>query len=181
MKIKYFLQVILFQVLISATAQAQPKVADINEQLVDTWNIHNNINLYLLQEVPADHLKDLSASKGRTVAEQFAHIHTNRLQWLNEISPDLTKDLIDLVDGNALLTKELLITQLTKSSKAIEALLRRSLKEGSLKNHPHPTTFFGYLISHESHHRGQIVLSLKQSGHPLSEKVSYGLWNWTNN
>ena len=43
---------------------------------------------------------------------------------------------------------------------------------------PHVTAFVGYLISHESHHRGQIGWTLKNTGHPLDQKTSYGLWEW---
>ena len=43
---------------------------------------------------------------------------------------------------------------------------------------PHITAFLGYIIAHESHHRGQIALSLKQAGHALDRKVGYGIWEW---
>jgi uncharacterized damage-inducible protein DinB len=43
---------------------------------------------------------------------------------------------------------------------------------------PHVVAFVGYLISHESHHRGQIGWTLKNTGHPLSQKTAYGLWEW---
>ena len=43
---------------------------------------------------------------------------------------------------------------------------------------PHTAAFLGYLISHESHHRGQIALSLKQAGKPLDKKIGFGMWEW---
>jgi uncharacterized damage-inducible protein DinB len=37
----------------------------------------------------------------------------------------------------------------------------------------------GYFISHESHHRGNILLTLKQSGEKISDAVKWGLWEWS--
>ena len=36
----------------------------------------------------------------------------------------------------------------------------------------------GYFISHESHHRGSIMLTLKQSGERIPDTVKWGLWEW---
>jgi hypothetical protein len=36
--------------------------------------------------------------------------------------------------------------------------------------------FVGYLIAHDSHHRGQIAMLARQVGHPLPAKVGCGLW-----
>ena len=54
------------------------------EHLLETWDIHNRINLYTIEAIEQEDLKDVSASKGRTVGEQFAHIHNVRLMWLNQ-------------------------------------------------------------------------------------------------
>ena len=50
---------------------------------------------------------------------------------------------------------------------------------GKVKNFkPHVTAFLGYMISHESYHRGEIGIVLAQSGYPLDQKISYGMWEW---
>lgn len=66
------------------------------------------------------------------------------------------------------------------SGEAIAGLLRAGLAPGGkIKGFkPHPPAFVGYLISHESHHRGQIGWSLKFAGHPLDKKTAFGLWEW---
>ena len=66
------------------------------------------------------------------------------------------------------------------SATAVEELLRRSIATGgNVKGFkPHVTAFLGYLIAHESHHRGQIGWTLKQSGRPLDQKTMFGLWEW---
>ena len=48
-------------------------------QIIETWEIHNRINMYLLGSIKEEHLTDISVSKGRNVGEQFAHIYNVRL------------------------------------------------------------------------------------------------------
>jgi uncharacterized damage-inducible protein DinB len=148
------------------------------EQLLETWKIHNNINLYLLESLQENHLTDVSASKGRSVGAQFSHVHNVRLMWLKASSPDLLEGLQKIEEPEKM-SRKLLGEALQKSYLAIQALLRRGFDEGKIKGFkPHPAAFLGYLISHESHHRGQILLSLKQSGHPVDKKVAFGIWEW---
>jgi uncharacterized damage-inducible protein DinB len=150
-----------------------------DKQFLEAWEIHNRINLFLLDAIEAAHLKDVAASKGRNVGEQFAHIHNVRLMWLKQAAPELTGKLKKIEKEDAL-QKQLLRQSIIDSGQAINLLLAKSNEAGGkIKGFkPHAAAFLGYLVSHESHHRGQIALTLKQAGHPLSKKVSFGLWEW---
>jgi uncharacterized damage-inducible protein DinB len=148
------------------------------EQLVDTWRIHNRINLYLLDAVAPEALADVPPTRGRSVAEQFAHLHNVRIMWLNAAAPDLLAGLEKLEKGSPAGHAELR-RALEDSGRAVEALLERAATTGKVKGFkPHATAFLGYLVSHESHHRGQIAVTLKGNGHPLDKKVAFGLWEW---
>ena len=152
---------------------------DLEKQIIDTWNINNRVNLYLLEAISPDALNDLSASRGRTVAEQLAHLHNVRLMWLKSAWPELMEGL-EKIEKETAADKKLLARRLKESGKAMETLLKNSLESGGrIKGFkPHITAFLGYVLAHESHHRGQIALSLKQSGHTLDKKVAYGIWEW---
>jgi uncharacterized damage-inducible protein DinB len=148
------------------------------EQLIETWTIHNRINLYLLNAIPDEALGDALA-KCRTVYDLFAHMHNVRLMWLQSAAPELLVGL-EKLETKTVGTKDQLKAALTASGTAIESLLRKALAAGGKVKgfKPHAVAFLGYLISHESHHRGQAGWALKQSGHPLDKKTAFGLWEW---
>ena len=149
------------------------------QQLVETWQINNRINLYLLDAIPAEHLGDSMTSKGRSAGEQFAHVHNVRLMWLKAALPEL-------LEGQGKLEKEqstdkaLIAECLTASGAAIEKLLENSVENGGKVKgfKPHVTGFLGYLTAHDAHHRSQVIIALKQNGHQLDKKILYGIWEW---
>jgi uncharacterized damage-inducible protein DinB len=96
--------------------------------------------------------------------------------WIKAAAPDLMEGLTKVEDVT---TVETLKAALTASSGAVEKLLRTGFEAGKVKNFkPHPAAFLGYLIAHDSFHRSQVELVLRQNGLPLEDKVAYGLWEW---
>jgi uncharacterized damage-inducible protein DinB len=150
------------------------------DQLLDAWNINNRMNLLMLDNISdAGMQKTLSTRGGRTVYLQLVHIHNVRMRWLENCAKDIFKKY-EILDKEAPFDKKALRKAFEDSWKGIEELLDRSWDDGgkvkSFKKGVIP--LLGYFISHESHHRGSILLTLKQSGEKIPEAVKWGIWEW---
>jgi uncharacterized damage-inducible protein DinB len=69
---------------------------------------------------------------------------------------------------------------LEQSRQALSELIGRALHtDGRIKGfRPDVAGFLGYLIAHDAHHRGQIAMLSRQVGHPLPQKITFGVWEW---
>ncbi len=149
-----------------------------NDFLRETFAIHNRITLFLLEAIEEAHLCFKLNGKGRSAGEQFMHLHNVRLMWLKSAAPELLEGQTKW-EKETPVTKALILERLQESGKAIEQLFELSAETGKIKGFkPNSTAFLAYLISHESHHRGQIALILKHNHFPLNPKTSFGLWEW---
>lgn len=148
------------------------------DPLLDTWQIHDRINLFLLQAIPPAALTADSSVGGWNAAQTFAHVHNVRLLWLKAAGAALGG--AEKLDTKGKLTAAVLTRSLTASGKAIGGLVEASLAAGGKVKgfKPHVHAFVGYLISHESHHRGQMARLLKANGTPIDKKTAYGIWEW---
>src|SRR5437764_1292435 len=112
------------------------------EQLIETWNIHNRINLYLLDAI-SDEALDAALPKNRSVRALFAHIHNVRLMWLKSAAPDLLAAL-EKLDKDTI-DKAMLRAALEASGEATAELLRKAIAAGGKVKgfKPHVTAFLG--------------------------------------
>ena len=147
-------------------------------QLVEAWEMGQEANLFLIENLKPAMLEASYAPRTRTVAAQFAHIHNVRLRWLKHMAPDM-KLTSELFPRCAQPTKTELKRSLRASAGSIAAFLERTEAKGRVRSWDGPpATFLGYLIAHEAHHRGLAMVALRIAGHKLPSEVVYGQWDW---
>lgn len=147
-------------------------------QLVQTWHMGCEVNLYLLDNIAEEFLADRYSARTRTVAAQFAHMHNVRLRWLRHAAPKLVGDVQSFPKG-AQSSKSELKEALQASEKIISAFLEECEAAGKVNkwNGP-PATLLGYMIAHEAHHRGLAMVAMRIAGHKLLPEIVYDLWQW---
>ncbi|MGB2626811.1 MAG: DinB family protein [Candidatus Acidiferrum sp.] len=152
---------------------------DLRKSLLDSFAINEKANQLLVGSISdAAWQAESPTGKGRTIANIAAHIHHVRLMWLSA-ADKAAKVPAKLEPGKA--SKEQVQAALKASASAIEKLLAKALEDpaGRVPNfRPDVVAFVGYLIAHDSHHRGQIAMMARQVGHPLAPKIGFGLWEW---
>lgn len=150
------------------------------DELLEAWMTNHRINVHLLEAITDEGLAStLSTRGGRDVARQFAHLHNVRIWHLEKRARDLA-DALETFESKYSPRKAELRDALAASADRIATFLldvlegvpkRRGFKKGIF-------TTLAYFVAHESHHRGSILLTLKQCGHMPSKDVVYGLWGW---
>lgn len=146
--------------------------------IVETWNMSNEVNLYLLSNIPEDHLADKYSARTRNVGRQFAHIHNVRVRWLNHFDPK-GKGENTVFSRGVQPAKNELAHAIEASGKSMALFLEGIEIKGKIKSwNSTPLSFLGYMIAHEAHHRGLIMTALRISGHKPTQEVVYGQWRW---
>ena len=152
---------------------------DLKKSLLDTFAINERANQLLLKHVPDDAWSAAPPTgKGRSIGDIACHIHNVRLMWL--IAADKNAKHPAKLDPEKASREDVQVA-LKSSADAIRALLTKAVQDPAgrvLQFKPDVVAFVGYLIAHDSHHRGQITLLARQVGHALPAKIGFGLWEW---
>lgn len=159
-------------------AKAASVPFSLQDSMLQAFQTNEQINHYLLENLPAAAWRaEPPGGKGRTVASMMAHIHNVRVMWLKAAAKE--SKIPDQLDPDVV-TQAQASKALGESARALAALLKSAMEgDGRIKGfRPDVAGFFAYLIAHDAHHRGQISMLTRQSGHALTKKAMFGMWEW---
>ncbi len=162
---------------------------DIRTSILGAWKTNNRVTVFLIENLPSPVWEaSVPGAPRRTVRMIAGHIHNARCMWIKMIGQEHGVAVPAPVDRRRVSRKEL-VSALERSSRGISDLLGLGFDRGG--SIPIPSTYvwrnlpldvghvLTYLVAHEGHHRGQIVMLARQLGHRLSESTTGGLWQWT--
>jgi uncharacterized damage-inducible protein DinB len=158
--------------------KAAPAVFSLPQSLLNAFDTNDRINQYLIENLPAEAWRaEPPEGKGRTIAAIVAHIHNVRVMWLKAAAKG--SQIPEQLDRTSV-TPAQALKALEQSRAALSVVLKSAMEgDGRVKGfRPDVAGFFGYLIAHDAHHRGQICMLARQVGHPLSQKAMFGMWEW---
>ena len=161
---------------------------DLQASLLNAWRTNNRVNIRLIESLPtALWTICVPGVPQRTVRSIAAHLHNARCMWIKTLGREHGIIAPARVDHRRV-TPRLLVAALKRSSRGMEALLKLGLAgDGKLPPSKgyvwrnlsldvgHVLTYF---VGHEAHHRGQIVMVARQTGHRLPATTIAGLWQW---
>ena len=164
-----------------------PAHPDLGASLLAAWRTNNRVTTELVRRLPPK-LWDVAppGAPGRDVRAIAAHLHNARCMWVKTLGREHGVKAPPRADHNRVTPKQL-VAALKKSSAAMESLFKLGFATGELPNSKgyiwrnlsldlgHVVTYF---IAHEAHHRGQLVMVARQTGHRLPRAIAGRLWWW---
>jgi len=161
---------------------------DLADAVAAAWKTNNRVTAFLFENLPSELWPmAVPGMSRRTVRMIAGHVHNARCMWIKMLGRRHGIRVPKSVSRHTVTRRELL-PALQRSSDGILQLLELGMSEGGRipssgvpwVNLPLDVVhFLAYFVAHEGHHRGQIVLLARQTGHRLPGEITAGLWQWS--
>lgn len=151
------------------------------EAVMDSWDRNNAILVNLLRIVPEGSLAIRAMEGSPSIAELFTHIHYVRLVFLSEDAPAFARDVPaeEWLDERDPARIEQMLNESAKAVRVAVQSKTESRQEMDV-HYDHPILLLQHMLWHEGYHHGQIKLTLKLAGRPISDEqagpLTWDIW-----
>jgi uncharacterized damage-inducible protein DinB len=122
----------------------------------------------------------------RTIVAIFTHMHNMRRKWVRlsaphvKLPPQLHRTHCTPRQARAGLARSAACCQrmLAEALAAAGGRVKKFHRDPWARPWPPGVEMLCYMLSHEAHHRGQVLMLAHQLGYPVPTKVMSGIWNW---
>lgn len=157
--------------------------------LEESFRRNGRVNQTLLETITLKEL-DFALQDGEwTIGKHLGHLADFRFGWLSHLAPEHAKTIPEVVEGTQdhfeLIAKSIqeLAEAFTIGDQASLNAVHEAMREGQgfeRAYQSHPAHFLQHIIVHDSHHRGQVITLLRQSGRTAEQldKLDdhWGIW-----
>ena len=164
------------------------QAVDLADAVLAAWKTSNRVTLFLFENLPPELWPmTVPGTSRRTVRMIAGHIHNARCMWIKMLGRKHGIRAPRSVSRYTV-TRRDLVPALQQSSDGILELLALGIGQGgripasgvAWLNLPVDVVHvLAYLVAHEGHHRGQIIMIARQVGHRLPVEVTGGIWQWS--
>lgn len=151
---------------------------DVEAELIEAFTHNGRVNEYLVQVLPAALWRAAPPSgRGRTMAAIVAHMQSVRRTFARMGGARPGPPSLDRLTATPAQARRALRQSTEELARLFEAALaaRRARVQGMPRRVVNMLT---YLMQHDAHHRGQIVVLAKDLGHEFSPVDVTRMWGW---
>lgn len=171
--------------LVQTQLRTRPDCAQLGRVAVRIFAANERMNQMILEHLDSAVWNAKPPGKARSIAAIFTHVHNVRTKWIRLTAPHrkMPRQL-----QRAHCTPNQARAGLAESAAQCEEMLAEALggggrvekfvRDGWARPWPVGPEMLCYMLAHEAHHRGQVLLLAHQLGFPLPKEVMYGIWNW---
>jgi hypothetical protein len=149
-------------------------------QITETWGFHNRSMLMFLREMPDDAFSaTLSKRGGRDLARQFAHVISVRIYRMDTAMKETGLHLDDFPKDYSP-SRDELINAFEITGRLMDHIIAKAIEQnGAVSNFKRGLIpMLGYYITHEAHHKGHALLTMKECGIKIPNSLKWGIWEW---
>lgn len=153
--------------------------------VITAWLTNNQATVFLVRHLPAAvWAENVPGVPRKTIGMIAAHLHNSRCMWVKSLGAAHGLTIPARVDLRRA-TRAEVVAALPRSSAGIVDLIELGIEHGGhlppavWQNFPTDLEhFLSYFAAHEGHHRGQLIMAVRQLGHRLPREVVGGVWQW---